>query len=71
MRVLVLADLPGPLSSYHQHAYNTKLERFDKIRTCGKHNFGNNFFEMVYQHLEEIIIIYQRNWNSEFFERLQ
>ena len=33
-----------------------KPERFDEIRTRGKHNFKNKFLEMVFMLLEEIII---------------
>ena len=33
-----------------------KLERFDEIRTRGKSNFQNEFLQMVFQVLVEIII---------------
>ena len=55
MRVCVLADLPGRLVATTSK-FTTKLERFDKIKTRGKRNFGNKFFEMVFQLLEEVII---------------
>ena len=55
MHVSVLADLPGR-SVATTCTCTTKLERFDKIRTCSKNNFENEFLEMVYQLLEEIII---------------
>ena len=55
MRVSVLADLPGR-SIATSSTYTTKLERFDEIRTPGKSNFENEFIEMVFQLLEEIII---------------
>ena len=55
MRVSVLADLTGRLVATTS-TYTTKLEHFDGIRTRGKNNFENEFSEMVYQLLEEIII---------------
>ena len=57
MRVSVLADLPGH-SIATTSTYATKLECFDEIRTRGKSNFENEFLEMVFQLLEELIIIY-------------
>ena len=55
MCVSVLADLPG-CSVATPSTYTTKLEHFDEIRTPGKSNFKNEFIEMVFQLLEEIII---------------
>ena len=34
----------------------TKLEHFDEIRTRGKRTFENEFLNMVFRLLEEIII---------------
>ena len=34
-----------------------KLEHFDEIRTHGKRKFENEFLEMVFQLLEEYLVI--------------
>ena len=51
-----LADLPGH-SVAITSTCTTKLERFDEIGTRGNRNFENEFSEMVFQILEEIISI--------------
>ena len=50
-----LADLPGHSVAITSTCM-TKLERFDEIGTRGNHNFENNFLEIVFQFLEDIII---------------
>ena len=55
MCVSELADLPGH-SIATTSTYTTKSERFDEIRTHSKSSFENEFLEIVFQHLEEIII---------------
>ena len=52
--VCVLADLPG-CSLATTSTCTTKLERFDEIRTRGKSIFEDEFLEMLYQLLKEII----------------
>ena len=55
MCVYVLADLPGR-SVATTSTCTTKLEGSEEIITCGKNNSENEFFEMVFQLLGEIII---------------
>ena len=55
MHVCVLADLPGRLVATTSTC-TTKLQRFDEIRTRGNRNWENEFLEMVFQLLEEIVI---------------
>ena len=55
MRVCILADSPGRLVATTSTC-TAKLERFDEIGTHGKSNFENEFLEMVFQLLEEIIV---------------
>ena len=58
MRVSVLywlAYLAAQWLPPQQHIYD-KLECFDGIRTRGKSNYENEFLEMVFQLLEEMII---------------
>ena len=50
-----MADLPGH-SVAITSTFQKKLERIDEIGVCGKRNFENEFLEMVFQLLEEIII---------------
>ena len=49
------ADLPGHSVGIN-NVCTIKLEHFDEIETRGKHNFQNEFLEMVFQFLEEIVI---------------
>ena len=56
MRVSVLAGLLGHLIATTK-TYVMKLERCDEIRTRGKSKF-EKILEMVFQLLEEILIIY-------------
>ena len=51
----VLVDLLGLLVAT-TNMCTTKLDRFDEIRTQSKCNFKNEFLEMFFQLLEEIII---------------
>ena len=55
MCVCILADLLGCLVATTSTC-TTKLDHFDKIRTHSKRNFENEFLEMFFQLLEEIII---------------
>ena len=53
MRVCEMADLPGHLVGITSTC-TTKLERFNKIKTCGKRYFENEILEMVFQLVEEM-----------------
>ena len=55
MHVYVLADLPGR-SIATPSTCKLKLECFDEIRFLGKSNIQNEFLEVLFQLLEEIII---------------
>ena len=55
MLVSVMADLEGS-SVLTTSTYTMKLERFAEIRTHGQSNFENEFLEILFQLLEEIII---------------
>ena len=55
MLVSVLADLPGR-SIATTSTYTTKLDCCDEIRTSGKSNLENEFLEMIFQLLQQIII---------------
>ena len=48
-------DLPGHSLAIISMC-TTKLERFDEIRIHGKRHFENEFLDMVFQILKEIII---------------
>ena len=49
-----IADLARLLGSHHQHVHD-ETGAFDEVRTRGKRNFGNEYLEMVFQLLKEII----------------
>ena len=64
-----MGDLPGH-SVAITSMFHKKLERIAEIGVRGKRNFENEFLEMVFQLLEEMIIYY-RNWSIEVLEKLR
>ena len=54
-----MGDLPGCLVAITS-MFTTKLERSDEVRTCGKHNFENEFFRDVFR---DVFSAFRRNNN--------